>query len=357
MKKKKQIISAFTAAVCIVMLSLTQAAATPDLTFHGQINWTDEPDTDTLRPESVAVYLLADGEQIAQTETSAKEDWQFSFVASPETAAASTYTYSADQVPGYEEDTTASVDPKIETVPAEIGTWEKYEPCNSLTISQDLLSDMLIAGKMTRHQPLVIWSREDLSAAEQESVEAAVRALPGVGNPPPAAFISGDGAEKYGMNISLADGTVNFEDPSQWALLFGSTYSNSRIEVGEGSLTLRWIPVLDPPANPAPIRPESVPIPPESAPIPPEENKPESMDSPKENEPAPAPGKAVPEDKPEIQRVSATVSGKITAVGGGAIVAAKTGMPADYYVSLYGFFCSLALITGLLIWKKNRKAA
>ena len=337
MKKRIKNISAFAAAVCIAVLLLAQATATTALTFRGQVNWTNEPDTDTLRPEFVTVYLLADGEQVAQAETSAKEDWKFSFDVSPGSAAASAYTYSAAPVTGYEEDTKARVDPKTEEVPIAIGDWGKYEPCNSLEIPRELLSDMLIAGKMTKHRSLVIWSPEPLTATEQEMAEAAVRALPGVGNPPPAEFISGDGAEIYGMKILPAEGTVNFEDPSQWSLLFGSVYTAGRLEAGEGSLTMRWIPVYAPPAGPAPAQPA-----PEETP--PAEKKQESEETP------------APESKPGDRETAPAAPGR-PAAAGGTVVAAKTGIPADYYVSVCSFFCALAMIAGLLIRKKSRKTA
>ena len=363
MKKKKRIISAFLAVVCTAMLAVTQIAAEPALTLRGQINWTNEPDTESLRPESVNVYLLADGSQVDQTEASAKENWQFSFVVSP-AEVLPTYTYSIGSVPGYEEETMLRVDPKINVIPAQIGTWEKYEPCNRLVISHEILSNMLIAGKMTKHQPLVIWSREPLTETEQANIEASFRALPGVGNPPPAEFISGDGAEKYGMKISLTEGVVNFDDPSQWSLLFGSSYTYGKTEAGEGSLTLRWIPVFDPPTDPAPIQPEPEPVPvePEPAPVEPEpapiqpqpaptQPTEDDQEPPVENIPMLGPPSAT-EATPEKPVASPTVLQKPMSASG-TISAPKTGTPLDYYVGICGLLCSLAMITGLLIWKKH----
>ena len=353
MKKKKRMISALLAMACIAMAAVTPSSAEPALTLTGGINWVNEPDTDSLRPDSVNVYLLADGEQVAQTKTTAGEDWQFSFVILP-TEPLSAYTYAIGSVPGYEEDGSARVDPEIDTVPAEIGTWEKYEPCNSLSIPQAVLSDMLIAGKMTQHRPLVIWSREPLTAEEQANIEASFRALPGVGNPPPAEFISGDGARRYGMEISLAEGTVNFDDPSQWSLLFGASYTYGKTEIGEGALTMRWIPVFGPPADPAPFDPAPAdPMPVDPAPVDPEPVQPPEdipEDVPEDEPPAPKTDPKAPIASPTVLTRPTPPS---TPTGSTPISAPKTGMPADYYAGICGAFCSLALIAGLLVWKKR----
>ena len=49
------------------------------LDISGQKIWDDNDNQDGKRPESVKVHLLADGEAIASTNVSAKDDWQFSF--------------------------------------------------------------------------------------------------------------------------------------------------------------------------------------------------------------------------------------------------------------------------------------
>ena len=102
--------------------------------------------------------------------------------------------------------------------------WSKYEPCNELEISGDKLSGSIIAGKMTKHQPMVIWSKEPLSEAEQKAVWESLKGNPGVGNPSGVVYISGDEASSYGMTVNTTTGKVTFDNKSNWSLLYAGEY-------------------------------------------------------------------------------------------------------------------------------------
>ena len=107
---------------------------------------------------------------------------------------------------------------------AESRNWSKYEPCNELEISGDKLSGSIIAGKMTKHQPMVIWSKEPLSEAEQKAVWESLKGNPGVGNPSGVVYISGDEASLYGMTVNTATGKITFDNKSNWSLLYAGEY-------------------------------------------------------------------------------------------------------------------------------------
>lgn len=102
--------------------------------------------------------------------------------------------------------------------------WSKYEPCNELEISGDKLSGSIIAGKMTKHQPMVIWSKEPLSEAEQKAVWESLKGNPGVGNPSGVVYISGDEASSYGMTVNTTTGKITFDNKSNWSLLYAGEY-------------------------------------------------------------------------------------------------------------------------------------
>ena len=102
--------------------------------------------------------------------------------------------------------------------------WSKYEPCNELEISGDKLSGSIIAGKMTKHQPMVIWSKEPLSEAEQKAVWESLKGNPGVGNPSGVVYISGDEASSYGMTVNTTTGKITCDNTSNWSLLYAGEY-------------------------------------------------------------------------------------------------------------------------------------
>lgn len=117
-----------------------------------------------------------------------------------------------------------------ETVQTEASIWNKYEPCNELEISGDKLGGSVIAGKMTKHQPVVIWSKDTLTEDEQKSVWESLKGNPGVGNPSGVVYISGDGASMYGMTVDTATGKVIFDDKSNWSLLYTGEYKRNNTQ-------------------------------------------------------------------------------------------------------------------------------
>ena len=131
-----------------------------------------------------------------------------------------------DQVENNDAETESSYggNPGIVKSNAETRNWNKYEPCNELEISEDKLSGSIIAGKMTKHQPVVIWSKEPLSEDEQKAVWESLKGNPGVGNPSGVVYISGDGANSYGMTVNTTTGKITFDNKSNWSLLYAGEY-------------------------------------------------------------------------------------------------------------------------------------
>lgn len=244
MKKRK--ITAFCAillcAVLLAVLPLTAFGATQStVNLRGALNWEDEEDAAGIRPDTVNVLLMNDGETYAETTASAQDGWTFSF--DVPAGSASSYTVEAEVPTGYEEN--AHLDPSVIHTDAYVGEWTKYEPCNELNIPTATLSSSVIAGKMTAHQPAVIWTADKLSSEEQSLVWNALRGRPGVGNPSDIVYISGDGASEFGMTVSVMDGMVYFEKPSNWALIFGAEFTPASDEVQSAAITFSMLPLLD----------------------------------------------------------------------------------------------------------------
>ena len=98
--------------------------------------------------------------------------------------------------------------------------WTKYEPCNELSIPQDVLGSEIICAKTTKHGPAVIWSPEELSEEAQTEVWDTFKGLPGAGNPKGVLYISGETSCEYGMTVIPSEGKIVFDDPSNWALIY-----------------------------------------------------------------------------------------------------------------------------------------
>ncbi|MGI5875058.1 MAG: Cna B-type domain-containing protein [Bacillota bacterium] len=72
--------------------------------ISGEKVWQDGNDQDGLRPESVVIHLLADGEEVGQKEVSAGDEWRYAFsnLDKFKSGKEITYTVTEDAVPGYE---------------------------------------------------------------------------------------------------------------------------------------------------------------------------------------------------------------------------------------------------------------
>nr|WP_246476804.1 Cna B-type domain-containing protein [Salicibibacter cibi] len=80
---------------------------TPEVTeVTGEKTWDDANNQDGIRPESVTVNLLADGEPVDSTEVTAEDDWEYSFTDLPkyEAGEAITYTVTENTVENYTQD-------------------------------------------------------------------------------------------------------------------------------------------------------------------------------------------------------------------------------------------------------------
>ena len=230
------------AVLCLVLvLSLALGTEAFALTLGGSIRWSG--DTAEDRPESVTVALLEDGKELASAEAAAGDDWAFRFEL-PDTAEARSYAVRETVPEGYAEDESAHRDIVTETVITLSESWEKYAPCAALDIPA--LSRELIAGKTTAHPTLVIWTAEELDAEAKEAVDAAVRKQPGVGNPKKTVFIYGDKASALGMTVDMEKGSVLFDAPSSWSLLFGNVYTKKAEMTSPASITNIYQPTPTP---------------------------------------------------------------------------------------------------------------
>lgn len=76
---------------------------TETLTIKGKVVWDDENNHDSIRPESVIIKLLANGEKIDETPVSEDDEWMFSFENLPKYKSGKKIKYSVEQkeVNGY----------------------------------------------------------------------------------------------------------------------------------------------------------------------------------------------------------------------------------------------------------------
>ena len=73
------------------------------ITISGSKTWNDDDDRDGIRPASVTVRLLANGEEVGNTTASAPDwSWEFTGVPKNKNGSAITYTITEDPVTGYE---------------------------------------------------------------------------------------------------------------------------------------------------------------------------------------------------------------------------------------------------------------
>jgi|GEM_PF-1019159 len=80
-------------------------AHTPETTeVKGAKTWNDADNQDGIRPESITVNLLANGEKVDSKEVTAADDWSYSFTGLPKNEAgkAIEYTVSEEAIEGYE---------------------------------------------------------------------------------------------------------------------------------------------------------------------------------------------------------------------------------------------------------------
>ncbi len=72
--------------------------------ISGEIIWKDEDDKDGIRPDSVTVNLLADGEKVDSATVTAKDGWKFTFEQMPalKDSKEIVYTVTEEKVEGYE---------------------------------------------------------------------------------------------------------------------------------------------------------------------------------------------------------------------------------------------------------------
>ena len=71
--------------------------------FQGRRTWRDNNNQDGIRPSSITVNLLANGQQVARKKVSASDNWQYSFdnLAAYANGQKITYTVTEDAVAGY----------------------------------------------------------------------------------------------------------------------------------------------------------------------------------------------------------------------------------------------------------------
>lgn len=91
--------------VPVVTPVVTEPPVANLIDITGTKTWQDNDDAAGLRPESIVVYLLRDGEKIAEQTVTADTDWTYTFTELPDidvaTGDAFTYTVSEQMVSGY----------------------------------------------------------------------------------------------------------------------------------------------------------------------------------------------------------------------------------------------------------------
>lgn len=190
------------------------------VTINGSVLFDDNGNIEA-RPDKITLSLIADGVVVAETTANRDNDWDYSFSISVDSDDIPSYSIEADSVPGYLEDSSAKVNPSLNYLSPTVSGYIKYEPNNELSIPTEKLGSGVIIAKPTANRPVIVWSEKPLNAEEQASIAQSLKGVPGAGSPKEFTFISGDGASASGMQVNSSDGTVTFERPSNWALLYG----------------------------------------------------------------------------------------------------------------------------------------
>lgn len=212
------------------------------LYITGQKHWTDSNNVAGLRPQSVTVYLYADGVQVDSLSITAADDWRYSFDISdrsPLNAQGRTvvYTVGEGNIPYYASSVTQ---PTMSYTGPSVSDWAKHEPNNSLTIANNVGSQTIVGAKLTAAQPFVIWTLDPLTSAEQDIVKNSVLLIPGVGNPSSFEFLSGEGVYQNGLTVT--SDTITFDATKNWALVFKGTYNKASASTTASSITNTFVP-------------------------------------------------------------------------------------------------------------------
>ncbi len=83
--------------------NITNTHATETVTVSGSKLWQDNNDQDGIRPDSITVNLLADGQKVASATVTARDEWKWSFVNLPKYADGKRIVYTIEElaVEGY----------------------------------------------------------------------------------------------------------------------------------------------------------------------------------------------------------------------------------------------------------------
>lgn len=134
-------------------------------------------------------------------------------------------------------DVTGNANEQTEVTEAEIGSFEKYTPCNELDIPMSNLSQELIVGKLTgkhtKKSTVVVWTNDELSEQDKDSATKSISTIPGIGNPKIYEFYNGSyvSLPNYGLTIDAADAKIIMDDPSCWALFAGATFKKGSVVI------------------------------------------------------------------------------------------------------------------------------
>lgn len=232
-------------------LAFAETGETVPSKIEGQVQWDDEENAQGKRPGEVTVRLVQDGKEIATAQASSENEWNYAFDVEVPADGKANYQVTADETEGYVEDESRHVDPELDFTYPQSGDWNKYAPNNRLTISEDLLSGGIVAGKTTAHHPMVVWTSEELTPLQQKLVFESLKGIPGSGNPSSAVFVTGDASTEYGMSVLASEGVVKFERPSDWALLYAGMYQKGSCDFTRALIVKKLIEQTDPdPDNP-----------------------------------------------------------------------------------------------------------
>lgn len=173
-------------------------------------------------PNWMHTFHVPEDSLFSQAEHSADNVYKFKIVESP--------------VSGYEE--TAHTDPAVNFAPLSLGKWERITPCSEVNITTTGNLKSIIVAKTTKNGPIVVWTPDSFTAAEQSLIISSANGLNGLGNPAADKFVFVYGFGKFSeYGITVTETQIQFADESAWALFGTTSYVLSSTSVSSCSIT------------------------------------------------------------------------------------------------------------------------
>lgn len=227
------------------------------VSLSGSIEWDDEDNAEKQRPESVTIHLYENDVLKGTQDASESSGWQFSFDvdSSDESESTEGSRYRVEQqIPdNYSE--TEHRDPVLDKGTIICDSWDKYTPCNELTIPSSKLGGVIVGkltGKYADQPTAVVWTKNALSDDERSQISSQIRNMKGIGNPKNIEFYSGDDVSvpAYGLSINATAGQIKMDKPDCWALFSGAEYTKKYSQISPAVIRNKYTPVLAGPVEP-----------------------------------------------------------------------------------------------------------